>query len=197
MSCNVVQATLQSLFPAASTLTITRALNTSLTPGGSGAMTSAGLASGDGMVWAQLWYNGTEQFYCKGSGCGQTVSEGSGEVNVSTWICPTLNCVCRPGTEFCGVSYLVRTNLYSVQEYMAKSSRTPRTTSQGRSTPSLDRSRSIATQVETATSSNLSLSPSSDRTGSSSRAARMASACSSSSSTRPWVSRRLRHLPLV
>jgi hypothetical protein len=70
-------------------------------------MAQAGLDSGDGLVWAQLWYNGTEQFYCKGSECSQTVANGSGSVNSSTWTCPELSCVCRTGAEFCGSSYLV------------------------------------------------------------------------------------------
>lgn len=107
MSCNVIQQTLQSLFPGESTLTITRSLNTSRTPGGASALTAAGLASGDGVVWAQLWYNGTEQFYCRANGCQQTVKSTGGSFNESTWDCPQLSCTCRPGTEFCGAPYLV------------------------------------------------------------------------------------------
>ena len=103
MSCSVIQPTLQALFPYASTLTITRSLNSTQTPGGEATLKQAGLAYGNGLVFAQLWYDGTEQFYCRGTGCSQTVGPtGSGSVNGSTWTCPALNCTCRPGTDLCG-----------------------------------------------------------------------------------------------
>jgi hypothetical protein len=103
LSCYVIQATLQALFPLDSTLTITRSLNTTLSPGGVSTLNSAGLVSGDGQLWAQLWYSGEEQFYCQAGGCTQTVASVSGSsTNSSTWVCPTLDCVCRPGTTFCG-----------------------------------------------------------------------------------------------
>jgi hypothetical protein len=103
MSCNVVTPLLQSLFPLRSTLTITRTLNASLSPGGSNALTSSRLVGGDGVVYAQLWYEGVEQFYCRAGSCTQTVaSSGGGSVNGSTWVCPDLACTCRPNTDFCG-----------------------------------------------------------------------------------------------
>lgn len=101
MSCNVIQATLQAIYPGASTLTITRALNASLTPGGTAAQKSVGLTYGDGVGWAQLWYEGVEQFNCLASGCDQTIGQGNGG-NSSTWVCASLSCHCRPGTAFCG-----------------------------------------------------------------------------------------------
>lgn len=104
MSCSVVQATLQALFPLQSILTITRSLNASLSPGGTGAQTAAGLTYGDKIGWAQLWYAGVEQFYCFASGCQQTIASGTGGVNSSTVTCSNLNCTCRPGTDFCGGS---------------------------------------------------------------------------------------------
>jgi len=103
MSCNVIQATLQAIYPGSSTLTITRSLNASLTPGGTSAQKSVGLTYGDGVGWAQLWYNGVEQFSCFASGCEQTIGQGNGG-NSSTWVCSGLSCHCRPGTDFCGGS---------------------------------------------------------------------------------------------
>jgi hypothetical protein len=100
LSCSVIQPTVQALFPGDTTLTITRTLNSSLTPGGVQALTSAGLVGGDAIAYAQLWLDGIEQFYCRASECVQTVSGGSG--NGSTWECGVLDCTCRPGAAFCG-----------------------------------------------------------------------------------------------
>jgi hypothetical protein len=104
MSCSVLQPTLQAIFPLSSTLTITRSLNSSLVPGGTAGHRSAGLTSGDGVGYAQLWYNGVEQFYCRADGCKQTINNatGSGGDAASTWVCPGLSCTCRPNTDFCG-----------------------------------------------------------------------------------------------
>lgn len=108
MSCNVIAQLLQQLFPLPSTLTITRSLNSTLAPGGAATLTDAGLINGDGKVYAQLWYDGVEQFYCLADGCGQTVKEdGSGGVNASTWVCPQLSCTCRTNTDFCGRNRIV------------------------------------------------------------------------------------------
>lgn len=108
MTCNVVTQLVQTLFPGSTTLTITRTLDSALTPGGAGALTSAGMIGGTGEVRAQLWYDGTEQFYCQAGGCTQTVAqEGSSGVNASTWECPTLACTCRTGTDFCGRNRIV------------------------------------------------------------------------------------------
>jgi hypothetical protein len=113
MTCSVNTQLVQTLFPGSTTLTITRTLDAALTPGGAGALTTAGLIGGSGEVRAQLWYDGTEQFFCQASGCSQSVTaEGSAGVNASTWTCPTLSCTCRPGSDFCGrnriVSHLIR-----------------------------------------------------------------------------------------
>lgn len=101
LSCSVVQPTVQALFPGDTTLTITRTLNSSLTPGGTNALTQAGLTGGDGVAYAQLWLDGIEQFYCRAVGCAQSTGSASGG-NGSTWDCATLNCTCRPGAAFCG-----------------------------------------------------------------------------------------------
>ena len=102
MSCNVIQSTLQSLFPLSSVLTITRSLNNSLVPGGVDLRNQLGLVSGgNGTAWAQLWYDGVEQFYCSAEGCTQAITTGTG-ANGSTWTCPTLKCHCRSGATFCG-----------------------------------------------------------------------------------------------
>jgi hypothetical protein len=100
LSCSVIQPTVQALFPGDTTLTITRTLNSSLTPGGVDALTQAGLTSGDGVAYAQLWLDGVEQFYCQAQQCVQTASGQGG--NGSTWVCGELDCLCRPGAAFCG-----------------------------------------------------------------------------------------------
>jgi hypothetical protein len=81
------------VFPLSSTLTVLRTLNTSLTPLPNS--TSFGLS---GSFYAQLWYDGVEQFYCTAGGCKQTEQTSGG----STWSCSGLQCTCRPGTAFCG-----------------------------------------------------------------------------------------------
>ena len=101
LSCSVVQATVQALFPGDTTLTITRTLNSSLTPGGENALTQAGLTGGNGVGYAQLWLDGVEQFYCQAQECVQTETTGQGG-NGSTWVCDQLQCLCRPGAAFCG-----------------------------------------------------------------------------------------------
>lgn len=102
LTCNVVQASLNSLFPGASTLTFQLNLNSSLVPGGASTLQQSGLVDSNGELWAQLWHEGVEQFSCGASGCSQTVNAGSGGVNGSVWSCPTLNCTCHPGADFCG-----------------------------------------------------------------------------------------------
>ncbi|OCF43567.1 hypothetical protein I317_02585 [Kwoniella heveanensis CBS 569] len=103
LSCQVIQATLQALFPLDSTATLTRSLNSSRTPGGTDTLNQAGLVGDDGTVGMQLWYDGIEQFYCAASGCVQSVrDDSSGQGNSSTWECPTMECTCRTGTMFCG-----------------------------------------------------------------------------------------------
>ncbi|KAI0255316.1 hypothetical protein BJV78DRAFT_1119618 [Lactifluus subvellereus] len=97
MSCAVINPTLQAVFPFASSLTILRTLNSSLTPQPNS--TSFGPS---GSVYVQLWYDGVEQFYCAASGCKQTVQSS----NAATWSCSSLECTCRPGTAFCGRSSL-------------------------------------------------------------------------------------------
>lgn len=101
LSCSVIQPTVQALFPGVATLSITRTLNASLTPGGEGALTQAGLTGGEGVAYAQLWLDGIEQFYCRAEGCAQTAGDSQGE-GASTWDCSTLECTCRPGAAFCG-----------------------------------------------------------------------------------------------
>ena len=101
LSCSVVQSTVQALFPGDTTLTITRTLNASLTPGGESTLNQAGLTGGDGVANAQLWLDGIEQFYCRAEGCVQSAGGAQGG-NGSTWDCSTLECTCRPGAAFCG-----------------------------------------------------------------------------------------------
>ncbi|WVQ65812.1 uncharacterized protein L199_003990 [Kwoniella botswanensis] len=103
LSCSVIQSTLQALFPGSSTATITRSLNSSLSPGGQDTLTQAGLLHDNGQVQMQLWYEGVEQFYCQATGCAQNVVAGQGgSGHGSTWTCPEMECKCRENTLFCG-----------------------------------------------------------------------------------------------
>jgi ABC-type multidrug transport system fused ATPase/permease subunit len=85
--------TLQSLYPLASTLNIIRTLQPGFTPIPN--TTSFGAA---GSVFAQLFYDGVEQFYCEADSCTQQLGTNSS----ANWQCSNLHCLCRPNTAFCG-----------------------------------------------------------------------------------------------
>ena len=55
-------------------------------------------------MYAQLWYDGVEQFYCQASTCQQKVDEGRDKNAI--WNCPNLKCSCIPGTTYCGAGSL-------------------------------------------------------------------------------------------
>ncbi|KAH8832894.1 ABC transporter [Flagelloscypha sp. PMI_526] len=96
LSCQVVNPTLQALYPKAANLNIMRTLDSSLTP-------SPNVASQFGQassVFASLFYDGVEQFYCKASSCTQNINSTS--TNGVEWQCSSLQCTCRSGTAFCG-----------------------------------------------------------------------------------------------
>ncbi|KAH7107281.1 hypothetical protein BKA62DRAFT_128070 [Auriculariales sp. MPI-PUGE-AT-0066] len=93
LSCNVNNAMLKSLYPGSSSLTITRSLDPGLTP----APNVADLG-GSNHVFAQLWYEGKEQFWCSADTCQQTFKDDGS----NTWECQNLKCNCRAGAEFCG-----------------------------------------------------------------------------------------------
>ncbi|KAH7318800.1 hypothetical protein B0J17DRAFT_747732 [Rhizoctonia solani] len=93
MSCAViVQPDTSSTFPSLCKLNILRTLDPSLTPRPN--VTSFGSA---GSAFAQLFYDGVEQFYCQARDCKQTVTN-----DTTDWACGSLKCSCRPGTAFCG-----------------------------------------------------------------------------------------------
>ncbi|KAJ2913577.1 hypothetical protein MD484_g6845, partial [Candolleomyces efflorescens] len=91
MSCQVINPTLQALYPGQSTLNIERTLDPNLSP--APGKTSFGAS---GTVVAQLFYDGVEQFYCQSNTCVQSVQ------NDTNWKCQNLQCTCRSGTTFCG-----------------------------------------------------------------------------------------------
>ncbi|CAE7207667.1 unnamed protein product [Rhizoctonia solani] len=92
MSCAVINPTLQALFPLSANLNILRTLDPSLAPTPN--VTSFGSA---GSAFAQVFYDGVEQFYCQAGGCKQTATN-----DTTDWACESLKCSCRPGTAFCG-----------------------------------------------------------------------------------------------
>ncbi|PCH38575.1 ABC transporter [Wolfiporia cocos MD-104 SS10] len=110
ISCDVVNPTLQAIYPLSSTLNILRTLNPSLTPLPN--VTGFGSA---GTIYAQLFYDGVEQFYCHASSCTQDTGSAAG--GGSTWTCQDLACTCVPNTSFCGAVSL--TNLTSVIDSLA------------------------------------------------------------------------------
>ncbi|KAH9483668.1 ABC transporter G family member [Psilocybe cubensis] len=96
MSCKVINPTLQAIFPLSSTLNIMRTLQPGLSPIPN--TTSFGAAN---TAFAQLFYDGVEQFYCSADSCTQNLnSSGAGSAD---WQCQNLRCTCRPGTTFCGM----------------------------------------------------------------------------------------------
>ena len=87
--------TLQAIFPLSSTLNIMRTLQPAFSPIPN--TTSFGAAN---TTFAQLFYDGVEQFFCEADTCTQdlgTANDGS-----ANWQCSNLRCTCRPGTSFCG-----------------------------------------------------------------------------------------------
>ncbi|KIK59076.1 hypothetical protein GYMLUDRAFT_44816 [Collybiopsis luxurians FD-317 M1] len=88
MSCGVNNPTLKAIYPLSSTLNIIRTLDPSLSPIPN--TTSFGSV---GSLFAQLFYDGEEQFYCKAGSCAQ---------DTNNWSCQNLACTCRTNTTFCG-----------------------------------------------------------------------------------------------
>ncbi|KAF9036796.1 hypothetical protein BJ165DRAFT_1506079 [Panaeolus papilionaceus] len=95
MSCRVENPTLQAIYPGMSTLNIMRTINPSRSP-----LPGKTTFGQNGTIFAQLFFNGVEQFYCQANSCTQELnSEGTGSAN---WECQNLQCTCRAGTTFCG-----------------------------------------------------------------------------------------------
>ncbi|KAL5533512.1 hypothetical protein ACEPAF_5288 [Sanghuangporus sanghuang] len=93
MSCNVINPTLQAIFSGQTNLNILRTLQPELTPLPN--VTGFGSA---GSAYAQLWYDGVEQFYCTADSCEQSVTNDG----TTDWVCSNLQCTCRANTTFCG-----------------------------------------------------------------------------------------------
>ncbi|EKM56050.1 uncharacterized protein PHACADRAFT_122183 [Phanerochaete carnosa HHB-10118-sp] len=94
MSCQVNNPTLQALYPLSSTLNVLRTLNNSLTP----LPNTTGFGP-NGSLYAQLFYDGEEQFYCTANSCTQQEGSDSGS---SDWTCQNLQCQCIANSTFCG-----------------------------------------------------------------------------------------------
>lgn len=72
-----------------------RTLDPTLTPIPN--VTSFGTA---GSIFAQLFYDGVEQFYCSANSCVQTITNAT--IGNSSYACQNLQCSCIAGTSFCG-----------------------------------------------------------------------------------------------
>lgn len=82
------------MFPGSSNLNILRTLNPSFTPLPN--ITGFGTP---GSIYAQLFYDGIEQFYCHADECTQDLGSGDGS---SSWNCNDLQCTCQAHSSFCG-----------------------------------------------------------------------------------------------
>ncbi|KAJ7221642.1 hypothetical protein GGX14DRAFT_430547 [Mycena pura] len=92
MSCQVLNPTLQALYPLDSNLNIMRTLQPALSPIQN--TTSFGT---NGTIYAQLFYAGVEQFYCQADTCAQSQTDTN-----TNWDCQNLKCNCINNTTFCG-----------------------------------------------------------------------------------------------
>ncbi|KIO28138.1 hypothetical protein M407DRAFT_22614 [Tulasnella calospora MUT 4182] len=106
MSCQVINPTLQALYPGRTALNILRTLDPSLST-----LRNISDLGDKGSIRAQLWYNDVETFYCQASDCTQTEDSESGAVS---WQCNNLSCTCIPGSTFCGASPVRPSNLLSL-----------------------------------------------------------------------------------
>ncbi|TFK34870.1 hypothetical protein BDQ12DRAFT_635810 [Crucibulum laeve] len=95
MSCQVDNPTLQTLYPLKTTLNIIRTLEPSLSP-----LPNTTSFGSSGTAFAQLFYEGVEQFYCQADSCKQDL--GNSNDGSANWECSNLQCTCRPNTTFCG-----------------------------------------------------------------------------------------------
>ncbi|KAJ3570120.1 hypothetical protein NP233_g4613 [Leucocoprinus birnbaumii] len=86
--------TLQAIYPLKSTLNIMRTRQPSLTP-----LPNVTGFGDPNTIYAQLFYDGVEQFYCHADSCTQDVNDSDGS---ASWHCNNLHCTCRPNTTFCG-----------------------------------------------------------------------------------------------
>ncbi|KAJ7771519.1 hypothetical protein B0H16DRAFT_1364094 [Mycena metata] len=94
MSCQVLNPTLQAIFPDSSNLNIIRTLDPGLSP-----LPNTTSFGPSGTVFASLFYAGVEQFYCGADTCTQDLSDTN-----TNWECQNLKCTCIPGTTFCGAT---------------------------------------------------------------------------------------------
>lgn len=53
-----------------------------------------------GTAFAQLFYDGVEQFYCQATSCTQKIPDSIS--GASDWQCSDLHCTCRLSTDLCG-----------------------------------------------------------------------------------------------
>ncbi|PPQ63344.1 hypothetical protein CVT24_006717 [Panaeolus cyanescens] len=95
MSCRVENPTLQAIYPGNSVLNIMRTVDPSRSP-----LPGKTTFGENGTVFAQLFFNGVEQFYCQANSCTQELNaDSNGSTN---WECHNLQCTCRANTTFCG-----------------------------------------------------------------------------------------------
>jgi len=84
---------LKGIYPGVSTLNIIRSLDSAHSP-----IPNVTSLSVSNTVAAQLFYDGTEQFFCTADSCAQTITDA----DPSRWECQNLKCTCITNTTFCG-----------------------------------------------------------------------------------------------
>jgi ABC-type multidrug transport system fused ATPase/permease subunit len=87
---------LQALYPLSATLNIIRTLEPSLSP-----IPNATSFGNAGTAFAQLFYDGVEQFFCQANSCTQNLNTTAAG-GAADWQCSNLQCTCRAGATFCG-----------------------------------------------------------------------------------------------
>ena len=88
------------IYPLSTTLNIQCTLQPSLTP-----IPNITAFGSSNMVFAQLFYDRVEQFYCSASSCTtQSQSQSGGSRGGEDWTCGHLACTCIPNTSFCGAN---------------------------------------------------------------------------------------------
>ncbi|KAK7037550.1 hypothetical protein VNI00_011042 [Paramarasmius palmivorus] len=95
MSCRVDNPTLKAIYPGSTTANIIRTIDPSLSP-----LPNTTSFGESGTVYAQVFYDGEEEFYCTADSCAQNLNN-NGEGS-SVWNCQNLKCTCVPNGTFCG-----------------------------------------------------------------------------------------------
>ncbi|EPQ28077.1 uncharacterized protein PFL1_04404 [Pseudozyma flocculosa PF-1] len=104
IDCDVVQPTIQAVFPKPMTMAMTKV---GATPDDFAATGVAPWPQMPNTTLASVFYDGVEQFYCQASNCAsrnstQSAALGKSRFGTTSTQCDNLQCYCIPGTVMCG-----------------------------------------------------------------------------------------------